>query len=105
MVGIFILYMTEKRIIEKVINHPNLKQGYEMIDHIYFTKKKLIIELKATTNKLYDEKTTPELKNIGESIMLAYKLTGYNHPDMLAVNLVIFNRRGKKLYTVTSSCW
>jgi len=96
--------MTEKKIIEKVINHPNFKKGYEMIDHVYFTKKKLIIELKATTNKLYDEKTTPELKNIGESIMLAYKLTGYTHPDMLAVNLVIFNRRGKKLFTVTSSC-
>lgn len=96
--------MTEKRIIEKVINHPNFKKGYEMIDHVYFSKKKLIIELKATTNKLYNDETSPELKSIGESIILAYKLTGYNYPDMLAVNLVIFNRRGKKLLTVSSSC-
>lgn len=36
-----------------------------MIDHVYFNKKKLIIELKATTNKLYNDETSPELKNIG----------------------------------------
>lgn len=95
--------MTEKKSVEKVINHPNFRKGYDIIDHIYFNIKKNTVILTATTNKTYNGEIA-NLNPIMENIILSYKLTGYSPPNIHNIILNIYNKRGKKLSTVTMSC-
>ena len=95
--------MTEKKSIEKVINHPQFKKGYDMIDHIYFKYKDNTVTLTATTNKNYKGEGKV-LQPIIENISLAYKLTGYQSPTIHRIIIEIYNKRGKKLLTDTMTC-
>ena len=95
--------MTEKKSIEKIINHPKFKEGYNMIDNIYFNYKKNVVTLKGYTNKNYNG-DVKVLKPISENIVLAYKLTGYQSPIIHKIIIDIYNKRGKKLSTDTMSC-
>jgi hypothetical protein len=95
--------MTDKKIVERVINHPNFKKNYNVIDHIYFNVKKNVVLLTATTNEKYNDDTI-NLSPIMENIILSYRMTGCLPPKIHNIILDIYNKRGKKLSTVTMSC-
>lgn len=93
--------MKEKKIIEKIINHPKINIKYNVINRIYFSIKKNKIILTGIVN---NHGEVSDLTPIIENIILSYRLIGASQPHVDIIILNIYNKRGKKLSTVTVSC-
>jgi len=88
--------MTDKKLIEKVINHPSFKRNYNILSHIYYKEKNNSVVLVGITN----DSSIPQIDNqIIEHINLAYKLSGFNSPTISNIIIEVYNKRGKKLLT------